>query len=185
MPLSPSTLLPALRPASWAHRRGLSDDGFSDTVAAITLSRDLCATFVCGDVDVSYRGLGELDLSAHRAWELAAHNLVARAQTPRGVRVHTRPATAVLGPGAPGLQVALPGAPATSWLAHPHPFAILDAHLATRLAGPVAWLTLPGTELVAVREEDVGKLSPDLSPLARRHGFPVAVSSSTPVAAPA
>ena len=191
MPLSPSTLLPALRPATWVRRRGLSDDGFSDTVASITLSRDLCVTFVCDGVDVSYRGLGELDLSAHRAWELAATNLVERAQPPVGVRVHTRPAAALLGPGAPGLQVALPGAPAASWLAHPHPFAVLDEHLAALAGGPVAWLALTERTVVAVPREDVGRQVVDQGgalspvPLERRHGFPAAVSPRTPVSTPA
>ncbi len=190
-PLSPSTLLPALRPATWVRRRGLSDDGFSDTVVSISLSRDLCVTFVCDGVDVSYRGLGELDLSAHRAWELAAANLVARARTPAGIRVHTRPAAALLGPGAPGLQVALPGAPAASWLAHPHPFTVLDEHLADLTGGPVAWLALTERTVVAVPRGDVGRYAPDLgtalsrAPLERHHGFPAAVSSHTPVPTPA
>ena len=191
MHLNPSTLLPALRPASWVRRRGLSDDGFCDTVVSISLSRDLCVTFECEGVDVSYRGLGELDLSAHRAWELAAANLVARAQTPAGIRVHTRPAAALLGPGAPGLQVALPGAPAASWLSHPHPFTILDEHLATLTGGPVVWLPLTERTVVAVPRGDVDKQNVDLSgalaptALERRHGFPAAVSSRTPVPAPA
>src|SRR5690606_9850110 len=38
MTLSRATLLPALRPADWETRHGLSDDGFCDTVATISLS---------------------------------------------------------------------------------------------------------------------------------------------------
>ncbi|MFC6145470.1 hypothetical protein [Corynebacterium nasicanis] len=189
MPLDPAALLPALRPHSWLRRCGLSDDGFSDTIAYIALSRELCATFTCDGADVSYRGLGDLDLSAHRAWDLAAANLMARAQTPEGIRVRTRPAQILLGPGAEGLQVALPGAPASAWLAHPRPFAVLDEHLRGLLGESVAWWALASGTVVAVPEGGVEKQAPGAAlvstPLVRRHGFPAAVSSRTPVAAPA
>lgn len=177
--LSPTTLLPALRPADWRSSRGLSDDGFCDTVAAISLSRDLCATFVCGDRDVSYRGLGELDLSARQAWELAARNLIARARTPEGIRVLTRRR-------AEGLQVAMPGAPADSWLAHPHTFTILNGHLTELLGGPVVWWWPAAGKLVAVRRADVEKLGAGAGTLVEwRHGFPVAASRPTLLATPA
>lgn len=191
MPLDPAALLPALRPHSWVQRSGLSDDGFCDTIAYIALSRELCATFTCHGADVSYRGLGDLDLSAHRAWDRAAANLIASAQTAEGIQVRTRPAEILLGPGVKGLQVALPGAPVSAWLAHPRTFAVLDEHLATLLGEPVAWLVLTESTLVAVGRGDVDKQGWDLSgalapvPLVRRHGFPAAVSSPTPVAAPA
>lgn len=176
MALSRATLLPALRPTDWCARRGLSDDGFCDTVATISLSHDLCATFVCDDVDVSYRGLGELDLSAHRAWDLAARNLVDLAQTGEGIRVLTRPSSG-------GLQVAMPGAPATSWLAHPHTMTILDGHLTRLVGGPVVWWVASTDKLVALpREGDF----PDAGTLVEwRHGFPAPVSGRTPVPTPA
>jgi hypothetical protein len=168
--LSPATLLPALRPAAWRTRRGLSDDGFCDTVATISLSRELCTAFVCGDRDVSYRGLGELDLSARQAWQLAADNLLARAQTPEGIRVLTRA-------HADGLQVAMPGAPASSWLAHPHTFTILDGHLTELLGEPVAWWLPAAGTVVAVRRAGVDKQEPREGALVEwRHGFPAAVS---------
>ena len=72
VPLSPTTLLPALHPLDWSRRRSLSDDGFSDSLAYIALSHELCTGFTSAGRDVSYRGLGELDLSAHRAWDVAA-----------------------------------------------------------------------------------------------------------------
>lgn len=178
MPLSRATLLPALRPVDWCARRGLSDDGFCDDVATISLSHELCATFVCGDVDVSYRGLGELDLSAHRAWELAARNLITRAQTPEGIRVLTRPA-------AGGLQVAMPGAPASSWLAHPHTLAVLDGHLSRLLGGPVVWWLPPEGDLVALPRAGVQALPDTGTLLERRRGFPAPVSKPTPVPTPA
>lgn len=191
MPLHATDLLPALRPASWLDGRGLSDDGFRDTLASIALSRDLYATFTCGGADVSYRGLGELDLSAHRAWDRAADNLIARAHTAEGVCVRTRPASALLGPRTPGLQVAPHGSPASSWLAHPHSFTLLDDHLTRLLGEPVVWLPLTATTLVAVPDGDVDKQAFDLrsalapTPVHLRNGFPSAVSSRTPVAAPA
>ncbi|MDO5668865.1 MAG: hypothetical protein Q4G50_02555 [Corynebacterium sp.] len=183
MPLDPTDLLPALRPASWLRHRGLSDDGFCDTIASISLSRDLSATFTCGGADISYRGLSELHLSAHGAWELSASNLIERARTPEGINVRTRPAHHLLGAGAAGLQVALPGAPATSWLAHPRTFRILDDHLAELLGGPVVWRYLPADGLVAVGKGGVDKHPPEA--VYQRHGFPVAVSTRTQVAAPA
>lgn len=183
MTLNPDHLLPALRPTSWLRHRGLSDDGFCDTIVSISLSRDLCATFTCGGADLSYRGLSELHLSAHGAWERAADNLIERAQTPGGVHVRTRPASHLLGAGTPGLQVALPGAPAPAWLAHPRTFTLLDSHLADLLGGPVVWWMLPGEELVAVRDGDVDKHPPEA--VRQRHGFPAAVSARTSVPAPA
>lgn len=173
--LTPDLFLPVLRPATWTRDRGLSDDGFSDTVVSVALSRSLCATLTCDGVDVSYRGLGELDLSAHRAWDIAAHNLVRLAQTPDGIRVLTRPST----PEERALEVAMPGAPARSWLAHPHPFTILDDHLSHLLGEQVAWW-LPDTgSLVAVPRGDVGKRD---NLVEWRHGFPAPL---TRVPAPA
>ncbi|MDO5513192.1 hypothetical protein [Corynebacterium sp.] len=187
MPLDPASLLPALRPHAWVQHAGLSDDGFSDTIAYIALSRELCATFTCHGADVSYRGLGDLDLSAHRAWDRAAANLIARARTPEGIRVRTRPASHLLGTGVTGLQVSLPGAPATAWLAHPQTFTVLDTHLATLLGEPVAWLALTENTLVAVGEDHRVDLREAWvpEPLVLRHGFPAAVSPRTRVAAPA
>lgn len=194
--LSPATLLPALHPLDWSHRRSLSDDGFSDSLAYIALSHELCTGFISAGRDVSYRGLGELDLSAHRAWDLAADNLVEATRTRRGIRFLTRPAHLVLGPGAPGLQVATPGHQVSAWLAHPHTFTILDTHLAGLVGGPVAYLVPTPSVLLALPLADVDTwvdaaarlaTGPALLEVAVRwaHGFPTAVSRSALMTAPA
>lgn len=187
VPLSPTTLLPALHPLDWSRRRGLSDDGFSDSLAYIALSHELCTGFTSAGRDVSYRGLGELDLSAHRAWDVAADNLVERTRTRRGVRFLTRPAHLVLGPGAPGLQVATPGHQVSAWLAHPHTFTILDTHLRDLVGGEVGYLVPTPSMLLALPLADVDTWvdvaarlvpGPALLEVAVRwaHGFPTAVS---------
>lgn len=139
-PIDSTTILPSLRRLELPHRRSLSDDGFSDSRATITLSRDLLACIYSGDVALSYRHLGQLDLSAHRAWDLAAYNLINRASSAHGVRILTRAAALALGPGAPGVQVSTPGACASAWMAHPHSFSILDSHLEHLLGEPVGYL---------------------------------------------
>lgn len=189
-PLRPDALLPELRPLDETHTRGLSDDGFCDSVAYVALSREMCATLSCHGASVSQRGLGELDLSVHRAWDRAADNLLSAAQTSEGTRFLTRPATRFLGPDTPGLQLATPGAPATAWLAHPHTFTVLDRHL-SRLAGepviylaptPGVLLALPGSaagagQRWARRAVDATVSRPLLTrrALVWRHGFPAVV----------
>lgn len=148
-------LLPGLHPSRWANSPGLSDDGFCDSFATIALSRELCAGLHCHDetgqhtVTVSQRGLSELELSTHRAWDLAAENLLRRAQEPEGTRFFTRPAHVLFGAGAPGLQIAVPGASPTAWLAHPYTFTVLHDHLSQLLDAEVRYLVFSSTVLVA------------------------------------
>lgn len=148
-------LLPGLYPARWANSPGLSDDGFCDSFATIALSRELCAGLHCHDetgqntVTVSQRGLGDLELSTHRAWDLAAENLLRRAQEPEGTRFFTRPASILFGAGAPGLQVAAPGAAPTAWLAHPCTFTVLHDHLCQLLGTEARYLVPAPAVLVA------------------------------------
>lgn len=188
--LHPAALLPGLRTLEWAHTRGLSDDGFCDSMAYVSLSRELCATLSCHGATVSQRGLGELDMSVHRAWDRAADNLLWAAQTDEGTRILTRPAARLLGADAPGLQLAVPGAPVTAWLAHPHTFTVLDRHLFRLLHEPVFYLAPTPGILLALPASAAGRAEqwarralknsaaacsrPVLSrtPLVWRHGFP-------------
>ena len=62
------------------------ETGAPDGAAAWQASSTERITLRCG-VDVSYRGLGDLDLSAHQAWDRAAGNLLQRAHTPAGIQV--------------------------------------------------------------------------------------------------
>ncbi|RNE49464.1 hypothetical protein [Corynebacterium alimapuense] len=136
---------------------------------------------------MSYRGLGELDLSAHRAWDTAAANLLAQAHSTEGVRFLTRSAERFLGKGAPGLQVAIPGGPASAWLSHPQPFTILDRHVSGLLGERVGYLVPSQTILLALPLSELDDLKwakqasartlvgEQLlsSPVTWTHGFPV------------
>lgn len=182
-------LIPGLHPSGWAQQPGLSDDGFCDSFASIALSRQLCAGLHCAGATVSQRGLGELDLSTHRAWDLAAENLLHLARGPRGLTFFTRPVTELLPLTAPALQVAVPGARPTAWLSHPHTFTILHRHLRGLLGAEVAYLAPTVDVLIAAPENapELGPLRAHLAelppstlggsslpphPLLYRHGFP-------------
>lgn len=160
-------LLPGLHPAGWAEQPGLSDDGFCDSFASIALSRRFCAGLHCTtgpqSVTVSQRGLGELDLSTHRAWDMAAENLLHRAHGPAGLTFFTRPVSGLINEPVPAIQVATPGAPPTAWLAHPHTFTVLHRHLRGLLGAEVTYLVPTRDVLLAAPES-----TPEL-PLLRNH----------------
>lgn len=189
MNVSAEQLLPTLRSADWTTRRGLSDDGFSDSLAFISLSRELCASFHCDGRDVSYRGLGELDLSAQQAWDTAAHNLINRAYSAEGIQFRTRAASLILSTGAPGIQVATQRSNATDWLAHPRTFTILDNHLSQLLGEELTYLLPTSAILLALPSRDcdndewvrqAASLAPPgqellTAPIKWGHGFPTVV----------
>lgn len=169
--VSRRSLLPGLHPADWAEKPGLSDDGFCDSFATIALSRRLCAGLHCvtdnGSVTVSQRGLGELDLSTHRAWDLAAENLLHRAHGTAGLTFFTRPVTGLIDEPVPAVQVGTPGAPPTSWLAHPHTFTVLHRHLCGLLGAEVVYLAPTSQVLIAAPEN-----APELDLLRNRLNRP-------------
>lgn len=159
--LKQQNLLPGLHPVDWADKPGLSDDGFCDSIASIALSRQLCAGLHCvtkdASVTVSQRGLGELDLSTHRAWDLAAENLLHRARSTAGLTFFTRPVTELIKQPVPAVQVGTPGAPPTSWLAHPHTFTVLHQHLRGLLGAEVSYLA-PSTDILIAIPRDAPEI---------------------------
>lgn len=153
--LTAATIQPRLHHRMWHERVRFSNDGFCDSPASISLSRSLTMGLVTGDTTLSYRGLAELGLGIRQAWDLAADNLVRAARSPEGTcfylrdAVHTGlldapPTTSDHVAGVPAIQVKVPGAPVTSWLAHPRTFTILHRHLQNRLGpDPIYLAPLP------------------------------------------
>lgn len=188
--------VPVMRPTSWIDQRGLSDDGFCDSLAHLPLSRTTAVTLSIDEMTLSHRALAEFNIAMRRAWDVAADNVLRAAHTPQGTEFWTRPAADLLGPSAPpGIQLRSYPVPATCWLAHPRLLSVMHDHLA-RLLGTDALIFLAPdiTTLVAVTEctipaatgwlrvaaENTQAVSrivgrPELlceSPLVAAHGFP-------------
>lgn len=125
----PSSLLPAVRRRDHVHRPG--------HIAAIALSGTLTAVLEISGREQSEDALARRGLRIRQAWDESARQLIAAAQTIHGTRFWTRP---VLGGG---LQVRTDAAPASAWLAHPHPFRLLNEHLSVLLATPQPVYLLP------------------------------------------
>lgn len=99
--------------------------------------------------------LGGRGLSTRRAWDAAAHNLIALAQTQEGTRFWLRPAEEILGPGCPaGVQIDTDGAAATAWLAHPETFTLLDRHLRAVLGAQSFRYLAPREEILLALDTD-------------------------------
>lgn len=139
--------IPVMRPTGWVDQRGLSDDGFCDSLAHLPLSRSTAVTLRVDDITLSHRALAEFDLPMRRAWDLSADNVLRAAHTPQGTQFWTRPAAQLLGNDAPpGLQLRSCPVPATTWLAHPHLLTIMHDHLARLLGTDSLIFLAPNTE---------------------------------------
>lgn len=154
--LDVSMLQPRLHPRAWRERIRLSDDGFCDCPVSINLSRTLAMGLVAGSSTLSHRALAELRLGTRQAWDLAADNLVVSARSPLGTRFYLRQAidTGLISVPA-AIQVKVPGAPVTAWLAHPRTFTILNRHLEDRLGSDLTYLA-PQPDLLIVLPADDG-----------------------------
>ncbi len=207
-----ATIQPRLHHRAGRERVRFSNDGFCDSPASISLSRSLTMGLVAGDTTLSYRGLAELGLGIRQGWDLAADNLVRAARCPEGTcfylrdAVHTGlidapPTTSDGGAGVTAVQVKVPGAPVTSWLAHPRTFTILHRHLQTRLGPELIYLAPLPDLLIACATPDptgtgqevAGLLTGGLAearipgehyicatPLVYRLGFPAVVGGGGP-----
>lgn len=80
-----------------------------------------------------------MGLSIRGAWDEAADNLLRLARTAEGLRVWLRPVTDSW------FEVAVDGAAASSWLAHPKTFTVLNNHLGEILRAPV-YYRVPGVQ---------------------------------------
>ena len=183
-----ATFQPRLYSHHSAQRTRLSTDGFCDTPATLNLSQELYMGLSHGNATISYRALAELELTTRQAWDQAAHNLIGRASTPEGIRFDIRSAQATTRISAPALEVRVPGAPITAWLAHPRTFHILNQHLELRLGENIFYLAPTTNTLIAIpaghpRILDFQKWATSVSPrggeqgivdklLVYRHGFP-------------
>lgn len=92
---------------------------------------------------LNHSDLDALDISIRQAWNLAAYNFITACRTDDNLRFWLRPAREYFASLLPaelvsestsfaevtGVQVAGIGGFATSWLAHPRAFAVLDEHL--------------------------------------------------------
>lgn len=161
MSLRAAAIQPRLHNQTWAERVRLSDDGFNDSTASINLSHTLKMGLSADGATLSYRGLAELGLSTRQAWDLSADNLVVAARRPQGTRFYLRDAVQTTLIDAPSIQIRVPGAPVTAWLAHPRTFTILNKHLEQRL-GPNITYWAPLSDLLIAVSSD-GQACPELS----------------------
>ncbi len=125
--------LPALLPAV-RRREHLKR---SERIATIALSATLSAVMESDDRAQSEDSLARHGLGVRQAWDEAAQQLIAAAQTIHGTRFWTRPVHGG------GLQVRTDAAPASGWLAHPRPFRLLNEHLSALLSTPQPVYLLP------------------------------------------
>lgn len=159
-------LLPAVRRREHLNRPGRT--------AAIALSGTLTAVVEMDGRAQSEDALARRGLRIRQAWDESAHQLIAAAQTLHGTRFWTRPVRDG------GLQIRTDAAPASAWLAHPHPFRLLNEHLSALLATPQPVYLLPDShtllafpDLPSPPVSSAGReswLSP--RPLVWQRGFP-------------
>ncbi len=150
--LEAASLQPRLHNHDWTAKVRLSDDGFCDSTAHINLSYTLTMGLTSGGRTLSHRAVAELGLSTRQAWDLAADNLVVAARSPQGTRFYLRDAhqiTQIRNADRSAVQVKVPGAPITAWLAHPRTFTILNNHL-EELLGPNLIYLAPLSDLLLV-----------------------------------
>lgn len=147
------SLQPRLHRQGWAESARLSDDGFCDTAASINLSVSLQMGLSAGARTLSFRGLAELGLGTRLAWDISADNLIAAAAHPAGTRFYLRDAEATTAITASALQIRVPGAPVTAWLAHPRTFTILHRHVEKQLGAEVTYFAPLEDVLLAVASD--------------------------------
>ncbi|MFP7364501.1 hypothetical protein SFC07_01770 [Corynebacterium callunae] len=141
---------PRLHNHRWIKHCRLSDDGFCDSPARLSLSAELYMGLSARGKTLSFRALGELGLSIRQAWDISAENLIALAQDGVGVRLDLRSAHFSTGIETSALEIKVPGAPITSWLSHPRTFTILNRHLEHRLGERLRYLAPHPNMLIAI-----------------------------------
>lgn len=164
-------LLPQLRRAEPG-----GDRPAPGAVASVALSRRHDAILVIDGVAQTPADLGRAGLSIRTAWDLSAANLLGLARDDGGMRFWLRPLGDV--PGAPWFELAVDGAPATSWLAHPRTFTVLNDYLAARFASTPTYAFDEDTSwTLRVRGEDPSQGLPPHpgQTVVYRSGFPVPV----------
>ncbi|QDQ21307.1 hypothetical protein [Corynebacterium glutamicum] len=149
-----SKIQPRLHNHQWAQTARLSTDGFCDNPAMLNLSHDLCMGLHSGKVTLSYRALAEVGLTTRQAWDQSATNLLKCATTPEGIRFDLRDAETTTTIASSALEIRVPGAPITAWLAHPQTFTVLNRHLELRLGPAPLYLAPNSHTLIAIPAGD-------------------------------
>lgn len=156
-----------------------STSSTSSPAASIALSRRHDAVLYLDGAVQTPADLGRAGLSIRAAWDQSAENLLRLARGDAGVRFWLRPLTGT-GEESRWHELAVDGAAATSWLAHPRTFTVLNNYLADRFAAsPVYDFDEDTSWTLRVRGGD-GSLrvpQPLSSEIVYRSGFPVPLTS--------
>lgn len=145
--------------------------------ATVALSRELDAVITCNGSALSREDIGRYGLSIRRAWDDAAGNLIACATSDGTIAISLTPTTDWSATG--WFELAVEATKATSWLAHPRTFTVLNDFLTSRLAAtPCYLITDPSspTLLVTGGTGDQIPTSGDL--VTYQAGFPVPVNTT-------
>lgn len=140
--------------------------------ARVPLTRDFCALIVAGARPLTCTSLGMSGVSELIAWNAAAQNLLALSSCPDGLRFFTRRR-------GPGLEVAVDGAPASAWLAHPRTFTVLRRHLAGLLGhpSPVFALGEQGSIVAYPSTKTASSAAPETRVIGWQRGFPTLLTT--------
>ena len=135
--------------------------------AHVPLSPELAAVITADAHELSVTDLGLAGLSERAAWERASANLMSLAGSSEGLRFYTRRR-------GEALEIAVDGAEASAWLAHPRTFTVLDRHLGELLDtdSPVFALLDDGRLLAAPDTASADAACPGALLVAWRRGFP-------------
>ncbi|AIT61428.1 hypothetical protein [Corynebacterium doosanense] len=155
-----------------------STDGAPSPAAAIALSRRHDAVLSLNGRIQTPADLGRAGLSIRAAWDQSATNLLLLARAQPGMRFWLRALPAAPGQR-PWNELAVDGAAATSWLAHPRTFTVLNEYLTTRFAAtPIYSFDEDTSWTIRVRGEDPSSWAGPSrgSELIYRAGFPVPLS---------
>ncbi|WJZ03108.1 hypothetical protein [Corynebacterium freiburgense] len=121
----------------------LDDAEFPQCLASIALSEDLRAVLISNGQPLTQGQVVSLGSNVISLWDLAGETT---AQTQVRVRPHC----------IDGLELTTDQGSAISWLAHPHPFWLLNSHLEAILGGRVVYFAPTSRLLVATRESSLG-----------------------------
>ncbi|WP_052735902.1 hypothetical protein [Corynebacterium kutscheri] len=120
----------------------------------IGLSEQLDAAIVCDSTPLSNSDVARLGYLPRTLWDQAAQTMLRRAYIPGGIAVDIRDSFYLTRLATPGLQVAVPGAPISAWLAHPQTFHLLYQHLHSLLGSAPKFFLPRENILIALRVED-------------------------------
>ncbi len=127
-----------------------TDQRFGSSTAFVSLSPGLVCVLSAGGRVLTHQDVGGLGLTAHQAWNAAAHSVASRTLGPAGMEIWVRSAAAGLGSQAPrGYEVRATAQPPAHWLSHPRLFTLLHRHFTEVLtpSGDLTYLSRDCREL--------------------------------------